>query len=104
MRVGEPAADWDGVLRVENVRRRGIVDDDRVLQVSPNLRQVLQKLAGVVLRKCVPCCGIPSRSCLDGCNNFRGIACGAQHHGYRAGRVEGHRTAIISSIQYTRLR
>jgi hypothetical protein len=48
--VGEPAADWDGVLRVENVRRWGIVDDDRVLQVSANLRQVLQKLARVVLK------------------------------------------------------
>lgn len=39
--IREPAADWDGVLRVEDVRRRGVVDDDGILQIPPDLRQVL---------------------------------------------------------------
>jgi hypothetical protein len=28
MGIREPTADWDGMLRVENVRGRRIVDDD----------------------------------------------------------------------------
>jgi hypothetical protein len=37
------------VLRVENVRGRRVVDDDRVLQVAANLRQVLDVVTLVVV-------------------------------------------------------
>ena len=37
------------MLRVENIRRRRVVDDDRVLQVAANLRQVLDVVALVVV-------------------------------------------------------
>ena len=37
MSVGEPAADGDSVLRMENVRRGGVVDDDGFSQVTPDL-------------------------------------------------------------------
>jgi len=38
MRVREPAADGDSVLRVKNVRRGRVVDDDGVLEITTNLR------------------------------------------------------------------
>lgn len=41
VRVREPAADGNGVLRVENVRRGRVVDDDGVLEITTNLRQIL---------------------------------------------------------------
>lgn len=41
MRVREPAADGNCVLRMENVRRRGVVDDDGLSKVAANLREVL---------------------------------------------------------------
>jgi hypothetical protein len=47
--IREPAADRNSVLRVENIRRRRVVDDDRVLQVAANLRQVLDVVALVVV-------------------------------------------------------
>lgn len=49
MSIREPTADWNRVLRVENVRGRRVVDDDRVLQVAPNLRQILDIVALVVV-------------------------------------------------------
>jgi hypothetical protein len=39
--VREPAADGDGMLRVEDVRGRRVVDDDGVLEITANLREVL---------------------------------------------------------------
>jgi hypothetical protein len=42
MGVGEPAADWDGVLGVENVRSWRVVDDDCVLQIAADLGEVLE--------------------------------------------------------------
>jgi hypothetical protein len=47
--IREPTADGDGVLRVENVRGRRVVDDDGVLQVAAHLRQVLDVVALVVV-------------------------------------------------------
>lgn len=37
MRVGEPAANGNRVLRMENVRRRGVVDDDGFSKVAADL-------------------------------------------------------------------
>ena len=42
MGVREPAADRDGVLRVEDVRRGRVVDNDSVLQVTTDLREILR--------------------------------------------------------------
>ncbi len=41
MSVREPAADWDGMLRMEDIRRRGIVDDDSFPKVSTDLGEIL---------------------------------------------------------------
>jgi hypothetical protein len=41
VRVREPAADRDGVLRVEDVRRGRVVDNNSVLQVTADLREIL---------------------------------------------------------------
>lgn len=45
--VREPAADGDGVLRMEDVRGRRVVDDDGVLEVAANLRKVLQGVSAL---------------------------------------------------------
>ena len=42
MSVGEPAADGDGVLRVEDIGCRGVVDDDCFAEVTANLGEVLK--------------------------------------------------------------
>jgi hypothetical protein len=47
--IREPTADGNGVLRVEDVRCRRVVDDDGVLQVSADLRQILHVVALVVV-------------------------------------------------------
>ena len=47
--VREPAADGYHMLRVEDVGRRGVVDDDRVAQVTANLREVFDIVALVVV-------------------------------------------------------
>lgn len=46
MRVGEPAADRDCVLRVEDVRCRRVVDDDGFLEVSSDLGKILLAVSG----------------------------------------------------------
>lgn len=45
MSIRKPAADWDGVLRVENVRRRRVVDNDGVLEVSTDLGKILHPIS-----------------------------------------------------------
>lgn len=47
--VREPTADGYGVLRVEDVGRRRIVDDDRVFQVSSHLGEILDVVSLVVV-------------------------------------------------------
>lgn len=49
MGVGEPAADGDGVLGVEDVGGGGVVDDYGVLEVAADLGQVLDVVALVVV-------------------------------------------------------
>lgn len=49
VRVGEPTADGDGVLGVENVRGGGVVDDDSVLEVAADLGEVFDVVALVVV-------------------------------------------------------
>lgn len=49
MRVGEPTANGYGVLRVEYVGRRRVVDDDGVLEVTPDLGEILDVVAAVVV-------------------------------------------------------
>lgn len=49
MRVAEPTANWHCVLRVEDVARRGVVDDDGLAQVPPNLTEVLDVVALVIV-------------------------------------------------------
>jgi hypothetical protein len=46
--IGEPTADWDGVLWVENIRRRRVIDNDSILQVASKLREILDVVAVVV--------------------------------------------------------
>lgn len=41
MGVGEPAANRNGMLRMEYVGGWGIVDDDGLLQITADLREVL---------------------------------------------------------------
>lgn len=45
MCVREPAADGYRVLRVENVRGGGIVNDDRFAKVTADLRKILLKVS-----------------------------------------------------------
>lgn len=40
--IREPAADRDGVLRVEDIRGWRVVDNDSVLQVTADLRKILR--------------------------------------------------------------
>jgi hypothetical protein len=47
--IREPTADGDSMLRVENVRRRRVVDDDGILEVSSDLRKVLDVVSLVVV-------------------------------------------------------
>lgn len=42
MRVGEPAADGDGVLGVEDVGCGRVVDDDCFSEIATDLREVLR--------------------------------------------------------------
>jgi hypothetical protein len=44
MRVVEPRGDWDGVVRVEDVGRRRVIEDDRVSNWTAQLRQILQTI------------------------------------------------------------
>jgi hypothetical protein len=44
MRVVEPRGDWDGVVRVEDVGRRRVVEDNRVGNWTAQLRQILQTI------------------------------------------------------------
>jgi len=45
MRVGEPTADWHGVLWMEDVRCWRVVDNNGVFQVAADLREILWSLA-----------------------------------------------------------
>ena len=47
--IGEPAADRDSVLGVEDVGRRRVVDDYRVLQIAADLGQILDVVTLVVV-------------------------------------------------------
>jgi hypothetical protein len=49
VRIGKPTADRDGVLGVEDVRSRRVVNDNGILEVSPNLGQILDVVALVVV-------------------------------------------------------
>jgi hypothetical protein len=41
MGIREPAANWDGVVGVEDIRSRGVVNDDGVLEVTAQLGEIL---------------------------------------------------------------
>ena len=49
MRVAEPAADGHGVLWVEDVARRRVVDDDRLPQITSHLAEILDVVALMVV-------------------------------------------------------
>lgn len=49
MSIREPAADRYRMLRVEDVRGRGVVDDDGFSQVTANLREIFDIVALVVV-------------------------------------------------------
>ena len=49
MCVGEPAADGNGVLRVEDVGGRGVVDDDGVFELAADLGEIFDIVALVVV-------------------------------------------------------
>jgi hypothetical protein len=41
MCVGEPAADWDSMLRVKDIRGWRVIDDDGLFEIATDLRKVL---------------------------------------------------------------
>ena len=49
VRVREPTANWYGVLRVEDIGGRGIVNDDSILQITSNLREILQGISRLII-------------------------------------------------------
>ena len=49
MRIREPAADGNGVLRMKDIGRRRVVDDDRLLQVAADLREILDIVALMII-------------------------------------------------------
>lgn len=49
MSIREPAADRYRVLRVKDIRGRGIVNNDGFPQVTPNLREIFDIVALVVV-------------------------------------------------------
>lgn len=49
MRIAEPTANRNSVLRVEDVACRRVVDDDRILEISAYLAQVLDVVALVIV-------------------------------------------------------
>ena len=89
--IREPAADWDGVLGVEDVGRRRVVDDDGLFEVSANLRQVLCNFISSCweTRQSLT---IPLRNCLGDCSSFLGKGDGGLRRGCQAGQAAGRRT------------
>lgn len=51
MRVGEPAADWYSVLRVEDIACWRVVDNDGLLQFAANLTEVLDIVALMIITR-----------------------------------------------------
>lgn len=49
MRIRKPAANGDGMLRVENIGSWGVVNDDGVFEVPPNLREIFDVVSLVVV-------------------------------------------------------
>jgi hypothetical protein len=49
MRVVEPRGDWHGVVRVEDVRRGRVVQDNRVGNRTAQLRQILDIIPLVII-------------------------------------------------------
>jgi hypothetical protein len=47
--IREPTADWHGMLGVENVGCRRVVDNDCLLEVATNLRKVLHIVSLVIV-------------------------------------------------------
>ncbi len=47
--VGKPTADGNGMLRVENIRSRRVIDNDGFSKVSANLRKVFDIISLVVV-------------------------------------------------------
>ena len=49
MSIGEPTADGNGVLRVEDVRGWGIVDDDGFSKISSDLGKIFDVVSLMVI-------------------------------------------------------
>lgn len=49
MRIRKPTADWHSVLGMKDVGRRRIVDNNRILELPSNLREVFDIIALVVV-------------------------------------------------------
>lgn len=49
VRVTEPTADRDCMLRVEDVTRRAVVNNDRVLEVASDLAEILDVVALMIV-------------------------------------------------------
>lgn len=49
MRIAEPTANWDSVLRMEDVARRRVVDDDRLFEISAYLAQIFDVVALMIV-------------------------------------------------------
>ena len=79
------------MLRVENIRRRRVIDDDRVSQIAANLRKVLLiywsvrpiRIANMML---------PLHNSLGDCSNSRGRAGGERPCVCQVDRGEDRRT------------
>lgn len=49
MRIREPTADGHGVLGVEDIRGWRVIDDNGILEVAPNLGQIFDVVALMVV-------------------------------------------------------
>jgi len=100
MGVREPAADRNGVLRVEDVTGRRVIDDDGVLEIPAQVRKILRVKVSKVRTHSVPSVReLPSHSSPGGCSSSPGTACGGRRGGYRVDPGVGHRTDTEKSAQ-----
>lgn len=81
------------MLRMEDVRRGRIVDDDGILEVSAYLGKVLHQVSFRVASRIQIC--LPLHSCPGDCNSSPGKDGGAQRCGCPVGLGEDRRTAKV---------
>lgn len=91
MGIREPAADRNGMLRMEDIRCGRVVDDDGFSEVTTDLGEVLLVRELESSDSAVTFI-LPSRNCPDGYSNFHGIIDDGLLRECPIGRAMGHRT------------